>query len=69
MTTADRIKKLRRMAEHPTTNKHEAANARAEIDRLISLEHKRIVGFVSDAKYSYQLPGVITVPRKIGKVK
>lgn len=35
MKVADRIAKLRRMAEHPTSNPHEAAIARAEMERLL----------------------------------
>lgn len=32
--SADRLAKLRRMAEHPTSNPHEAAIAREEMERL-----------------------------------
>lgn len=34
MAVADRIAKLRRMAEHPASNPHEAAIARTEMERL-----------------------------------
>lgn len=34
MDRAKRIADLRRLAEHPTTNPHEAANAREELQRL-----------------------------------
>jgi hypothetical protein len=46
-----RLEKLRAMAEHPTSNPHEAANARAEIARLkLPLRLRRNSPFIKDVE-------------------